>query len=37
MWSVLGMTVWLGGIAANGARGDYTTDLRMAFILEKLA
>jgi hypothetical protein len=31
------MTVWQGDIAANGARGDYTTDPRMAFILEKLA
>ena len=28
MWPVLGMTVWLGGIAANGARDDYTTDGR---------
>lgn len=34
---MLGLTIWLGDIAANGARGDYTTDLRMAFILEKLA
>ena len=33
----MGLTVWLGDIAADGARGGYTTDLRMAFILEKLA
>ena len=32
-----GMTGWLGDIAANGARGDYTTGLRMVFIVEKVA
>ena len=37
MQNVPGLTAWLRENAANCARGDQTTGLRMAFILEKLA